>query len=542
MKTLRFIWLNLDHFRTRLFLTGLAALATGILNFYFLILITEFTKSGFSVERFWILLTELIIIYAVNLILAYLVRNYGEPILKQFSNYLKIKYFQKLESLKPARIQTTHSGYIYSIINSVASGMTAICFDLLWNYPITIAQLTIYFIYLGMESGIVALINFVIFAVFITVSLNLSRKMAVLAKELNLKEAGYVERLVDFMTNVLTIRKLGINDYAREKLDHLQRINSAQIAKNSHAHAVRWFILHTIFGVAFLGTLGFFLYFISINVLSPSILILFVAALNQVKGLIERLSESIKSLLEMDSYIGTLENIFSDKEEVTGQVNPRQWAVITIEDFSYRHPENNRQISIKNLTIKRSDKICIYGESGQGKSTILNVIINFIKPEKEVRKIDRHAYTEIAKEFFIREMIYVAQEVELFNLSLRENVSLGKKISDQEIQKHLEELGLTEWFSSLENGLDTIIGEKGTKLSAGQKQRINLLRSVIMDKEIYLLDEPTSHLDEHTEKILINYINKYLRHKTLIIVTHREAIKELCDKFYRIENHKLEAA
>lgn len=146
MKTLFFIWKNLDHFKPRFCLTAFAALINGILDFYFLILITDFTKSQFSLTQFWQLAFTLIIIYGVSLILAYFVRNYGEPILKQFSNYLKVKYFQKIDELDSIKIQNTHSGYLYSIINSVASGLNPICFDLLWIYPSAIAKLTIYFL------------------------------------------------------------------------------------------------------------------------------------------------------------------------------------------------------------------------------------------------------------------------------------------------------------------------------------------------------------------------------------------------------------
>ena len=132
----------------------------------------------------------------------------------------------------------------------------------------------------------------------------------------------------------------------------------------------------------------------------------------------------------------------------------------------------------------------------------------------------------------------VSQEIELFNMSIKDNLCLNKKISDKELMNYLKELELDE-ILLFEEGIDTIVGEKGLKLSTGQKRRINLLRSYLMNKEIYVLDEPTSNLDKHTEDIVVNFILKYFSAKTLIIATHNEKINKICNKFYYFEDHNL---
>ena len=132
----------------------------------------------------------------------------------------------------------------------------------------------------------------------------------------------------------------------------------------------------------------------------------------------------------------------------------------------------------------------------------------------------------------------VSQEIELFNMSIKDNLCLDKNISDDKIIKYFNELELNELLQ-FKKGIYTIVGEKGLKLSTGQKRRINILRSYLMNKEIYILDEPTSNLDKHTEEIVVNFILKYFKDKTLIIVTHNDKINEICNKFYVFNSHNL---
>ena len=94
-------------------------------------------------------------------------------------------------------------------------------------------------------------------------------------------------------------------------------------------------------------------------------------------------------------------------------------------------------------------------------------------------------------------------------------------------------------WTHLMRGLDTMVGERGIKLSAGQKQRLNLIRGILIDKELYFFDEPTSNLDAMSEEKITNMIKKYLKDKTYVIVTHRPKLKELCNKHYVFENHMI---
>ena len=137
------------------------------------------------------------------------------------------------------------------------------------------------------------------------------------------------------------------------------------------------------------------------------------------------------------------------------------------------------------------------------------------------------------------DLVFVSQEVELFDLSIRDNLCLGKKIPEEKIIQLLDEAGLMNWYKELPNGLETMVGEKGIKLSAGQKQRLNLIRGILIDKELYFFDEPTSNLDIVSEEKMISMIKKYLNNKTYVIITHRHKITELCNRHYVFEKQMM---
>lgn len=205
----------------------------------------------------------------------------------------------------------------------------------------------------------------------------------------------------------------------------------------------------------------------------------------------------------------------------------RNWNNITLKDIEFKYnDESNTVIKIPNFSLNKKDKVSIVGESGQGKSTFLSLFCRFYSVD------DKNYLTDGTPTSKGPDVAYISQESDLFDLTIKENLCLGKRISNEKLNEYLKDAGLDEWINNLENGLDTIVGEKGIKLSAGQKQRLNIIRGILLDKEIYILDEPTSNLDNLSEIKIYNMINKYLKDKTCIIVTHRPKLTEICNKHY----------
>lgn len=538
MSTLKFLFQNIDHFRGRFIITLIAGILTGIAGFLIPAVLAEFTKQPLTNENVTRLIVIIISLYLFSLTMAYLVRGKGEAFAFQYANHVRGKYFHKLTGLSAAALQKVHSGFNLSLINKVSDGVTDILFSIFWNLLPGICVSILFLIFIARESPVLAIINAAIIGIFLIVSFFLTRKMVPLSAELNHRRASMLETYADFMSNIITVKKLGLRTYAENTLDHKTRRSNSQISKVQSFHARRWFVLHALFGTAYIGTICVIIWQISQNTASISLLILFVAAYGTMRNMIEQFAENVRALLEMRAYIEQLDDVLTSDQVPSGSHKATDWSAISFKDVQFWY-EDATKVTIADFNLKKGQTIAIIGKSGQGKSTFISLFANNLQPKEGVRYINNRTYEEIAASFFEKNIAIVAQDTELFNITIRENLILGQNISDNTLLEYIEQLELLPWFNELEHGLDTVVGEKGVKLSAGQKQRISILRSVLLDREINILDEPTSHLDSHTEELVVNFLKKYLKHKTAIIITHRPALQELASELYVMKNHTL---
>ena len=224
-----------------------------------------------------------------------------------------------------------------------------------------------------------------------------------------------------------------------------------------------------------------------------------------------------------------MDDYFKDSKEI--QIL-KDFDEIKLQNVIFSYTKASTKIKIPEFVLKKGEKVSIMGESGQGKTTAINILAGLYPLESGVLSINNKE-----TKYCRLDLVFVSQEVDLFDLSIRDNLCLGKDISDEKILELIKEAGLIDWYNELPQGLDTMVGERGIKLSAGQKQRLNLIRGILIDKDLYFFDEPTSNLDALSEEKITNMIEKYLKDKTYVIVTHRPRLKELCNKHYVFENH-----
>ena len=184
-----------------------------------------------------------------------------------------------------------------------------------------------------------------------------------------------------------------------------------------------------------------------------------------------------------------------------------------------------------NLKVNKGETIALVGESGAGKSTILNLVIGFNMPTGGLLTIDGEDFTQIDLRSYRKHLAVVPQTSILFSGSIRDNITYGQEnVSDEMLRQVIEAANLAELVDSLPDGGDTAVGEHGGTLSGGQRQRISIARALIRNPQVIVLDEATSALDSISEKLIQEAISNLTRERTTFIVAHRLSTIRDADK------------
>ena len=213
---------------------------------------------------------------------------------------------------------------------------------------------------------------------------------------------------------------------------------------------------------------------------------------------------------------------------------------ITIKNIKFSYNSKKKLFEKLDLEIKIGDTIGIFGESGSGKSTFVNLLIGLLKPEKgEILVNDKDINSNIYS--WRKNIGYVPQNIFLIDDTFKKNISLdfANKIENfKRLNQCLKQSELEKFISSLPNGINTIVGERGSRISGGQLQRVGIARALYNNPGILIFDESTSALDRETELEIFKNIYKFKDTKTLIIITHKKELLKDCDKIYKLENGK----
>lgn len=212
---------------------------------------------------------------------------------------------------------------------------------------------------------------------------------------------------------------------------------------------------------------------------------------------------------------------------------------ITLSHLYYSYPEGEKVFTDFSCTIGKGEYVGFIGYSGVGKSTLFNLLLGLLVPDKGEIIIDGTPLTATLRPAWLQQVGYVPQEVFIFDGTLAENVALGTEIPDKErIIRILEQVCLDSWLKTLPQGIDCPLGERGGRLSGGQKQRIGIARALYRDINILLLDEATSALDNETEKEVNNTLyalRKRFTSLTILSIAHRESSLVYCDRIIRLK-------
>lgn len=241
-----------------------------------------------------------------------------------------------------------------------------------------------------------------------------------------------------------------------------------------------------------------------------------------------------RDLKAVEEYIGVQER--EEKEE---------WQLkdaIEVQDVTYCYPNTEEAvIDGADIRIEKGKTVAFIGSTGSGKTTMVDIILGLLSPQKG-RVMADHINVHQKPKTFHAQVGYIPQVIYLSDDTIRNNIAFGvptDKIDERAVLAAMEKAQLAEFVNTLPLGLDTIVGDRGVRLSGGQRQRIGIARALYHDPEILVLDEATSALDNETESAVMEAIENLQGMKTMIIIAHRLTTIRNVDTIYEVEKGRI---
>jgi len=460
---------------------------------------------------------------------------------KLFKSYLNREYlfFLKTNTAQLIRNTTTEIASFVEYVNKVLvfSGETAVLIG------ITIVLLYINFFLTFIVLLMVSIFSFLIYRFT-------SKKIVIFGKERILVDGLLVKHFIQGLTSVKDVKILNREDDLVGQV-HKNLLKSYKINIFIGLFNLLPKFLFEMLIVCMFVTLVFIMMSMNKNFTDIiQFLGIFAVATFRIIPAISRIVVSFQQIKFRQPSVNNLykelvnasNNVVKDSVQHVDKKPIKFEKQIKIEKLCFFYPTRKKfNLSEISININKGDFIGIVGETGSGKSTLINLLTGLLKPSKGKIEVDE-TNIHFNLDSWHKKIGYVTQSIYLLDDTIKKNIAFGlenKDINDNLVKQATEKVNLNEFIEKLPNRIDTLVGEKGITFSGGQLQRMGIARSLYHNPEILILDEATSSLDYATEKKIMQSIQSLKRKKTLIIVTHRLSTVQRCDKIFYLSDGKI---
>ena len=318
------------------------------------------------------------------------------------------------------------------------------------------------------------------------------------------------------------IKAFNLQSYVAERFQKAQQLFFHAQMKTTKVEEFAHPVVELVGALAFSGVIIFAHHRILNGHMTTGDFISFVTALALLMDPIRKYSQANVKMSQARAASDRIFGLLDKEEEVdNGNIDLKKLeSGISVQNVSFSYGEHD-VLKDFSIDVKKGQKVALVGLSGSGKSTLINLLLGLYPVDRGEILIDGHPIHNLTLHSLRRLFGLVSQDIFLFNDSIRENLCLGVERSDEEIRAALDVAYASEFVDKLPQGIDTIIGDRGTRLSGGQQQRITIARAFLLNSEVLLFDEATSALDNESEKVVQKALARLAGHKTVIAVAHR---------------------
>ncbi len=439
------------------------------------------------------------------------------------------------------RFEDQRSGETLAVLEKVridSEKFISLFINVLFGVIVSVVFVMIYSITTYPKLVLIYIIGAILLSLLMS---GLSKKIKFIQKTIVQETTALAGATTESLRNIELIRSLGLTNQEIRRLNittkkilslelkKVKSIRALSFVQGTFVNFLRQCILFTLIYIAFQGvltmgqiiTLQFFSFFIF--------------------GPLQELGNIIIAYREAETSLNNFEKLMNTPVEPK-PVNPVKIAQIETLDFehiSFKH-QTARQYALKDISfsVKRGETIAFVGPSGSGKTTLVKLLVGLYTPESGNILYNKVSYNDLDMEAFRNQIGFVTQDTQLFAGSIRENLLfVAPEATDADMMLALEKASATTLISRADNGLDTIIGEGGMKISGGEKQRLSIARSLLRHPHLLVFDEATSALDSITEEAITNTVKMISSDKNQIniLIAHRLSTILHADRIYVLE-------
>ena len=525
----RFISYYRPH-KTIFILDMLASLLVALVGVVYPIITREMLNKLIPNEQYLMIIIAgvgLLILYILRMLLNYFIQYYGHVMGVRMQAQMRSDMFRHLEKLPYSFYDNHETGKIMSRMTNDLMDISELAHHGPENILISSISVIVSFVYLCTIDPWLTLIIFACVPFLILIAMVLRKKMRNAFMESRVSTAQINASLESSISGIRVTKAFTNAEKEEEKFEEgngmFVKARRKAYKAMGQFHSMTSFITD-IFNVIVLIAGGLFLYNGAIDFGDYSAFIVSVNLfIGPVMTLINFMEQYQTGVTGFERFVEIMDQ--KPEEDTPGAVDiGTVEGEIEFRNVSYRYEDSNPVLDNLSLHVKKGQTYALVGPSGGGKTTICHLIPHFydVKTVDGEILIDGKELHTVTMASVRRNIGIVQQDIYLFNASIRDNILYGRlDATEEEVVEAAKRANIHDYIMTLENGYDTVIGERGVRLSGGQKQRLSIARVFLKNPPILILDEATSALDNTTEILIQQALDELCKGRTTIVVAHR---------------------
>ena len=540
MKYVTWLWLNMRGIRWNTamrVIIGIGQVGLGLMMVWLSRVFIDKTIRSGSAEDVMQMVLWLVITVVGGVVLRQVYYYMTTTANVRQTNMLRLRIFSRLFHRQLFGDKTMHSGDITSRLAKDIDTVSSVTTDSIPQMSVTMIQLCGAFLMMRWFDARLAWALLILTPVAIIFGKLIARKLRKMTLDIRQDESKIQMQVQETMEHNAVLRSLGSEQWVTERLDTMQQRLQGNVMRRTRFTVITRLIMGCVFGLGYLmafvwGGIGLRNGTITFGVMTS-----FLQLVGMIQHPILQMLNMVPGIIHATASIDRLEELDQTEQEFTteGRTPEKEVPGIRFNNTSFHYADGDRLV-VDHFShdFKAGSKTAIMGETGIGKTTLFRLLLGFIKPTEGSITLytnDREHMIGIQTR---PNFVFVPQGNTLMSGSIRYNLQLAKPdATDDELLAVLH-TACADFINDLPQGLSTELGERGKGLSEGQAQRIAIARGLLCPDNILLLDEISSSLDGPTEQELYKRLFTNCKEKTMLFITHRKTVSELCDEVIRL--------